>query len=249
MRPAVAVPLLDTEALLSYGKPSDGDFFNMGLRQIRRRHQQKREVARQRFRKQKNANLLAKPGIHEFIVVLDNLKPGYNIGKIFRSADAFGAREVHLIGIDFFDPSPAMGSFKWVPARFHPDFENCYQNISSRGYTLFTLDPAEAPVLPETPLPRKSAFILGHEEYGHSFNSSAYPGIQTLSIPQFGKVESLNVSVAASIVMYEYLRQHLESFKENPRPDYRYRDIRELRRQKHAKKGKETGAGGGHPKS
>lgn len=206
-------------------------FSSMGLRQIRRRHQQQREAARQRFRKQKNANLLAKPGIHEFIIILDNLKPAYNIGKIFRSADAFGAREVHLIGIDFFDPSPSMGSFKWVPARFYQDFENCYQNVSSRGYTLFTLDPAEASSLPETPLPGKSAFILGHEEYGHSFNPSTYPGIRNLSIPQFGKVESLNVSIAASIVMYEYLRQHLESFKGIRRPRYRYRDIRELRRQ------------------
>jgi tRNA G18 (ribose-2'-O)-methylase SpoU len=49
---------------------------------------------------------------------------------------------------------------------------------------------------------------LGHEERGISAGIAAYPDIQSLSIPQFGKVQSLNVSIAASIVMWEYLRQN-----------------------------------------
>jgi len=180
----------------------------MGLRQIRRRLQQQRMAARQRFRRQKNSNLLAPPGPHDFVIILDGLKPAFNIGKIFRSADAFGAREIHLIGIDFFDPAPAMGSFKWVPARFHERFETCHQDLCERGYTLFTLDPIKGTPLPGSDLPRRSAFILGHEEHGISADITAYSDIQPLSIPQFGKVQSLNVSIAASIVMWEYLRQH-----------------------------------------
>jgi tRNA G18 (ribose-2'-O)-methylase SpoU len=180
----------------------------MGLRQIRRRIQQQRIAAQRRFRRQKNANLLAHPGAHDFIIILDGLKPAFNIGKIFRSADAFGAREVHLVGIDFFDPAPAMGSFKWVPARFHAHFETCHQDLSARGYTLFTLDPVNGPSLTQVALPRNSAFIFGHEEYGISADITAYPDIQPLTIPQFGQVQSLNVSIAASIAMWEYLRQH-----------------------------------------
>lgn len=201
----------------------------MGLRQIRRRMQQRREAARRRFRKQKNANRLATPGVHDFVIVLDNLKPAYNVGKIFRSADAFGAREMHLVGIDFFDPSPAMGSFKWVPAHFHGAFDDCHSDLSRRDYTLFSLDPAAGRPLPSTALPRRSAFVFGHEEYGHSFDPADYSDIQGLSIPQFGKVESLNVSIAASIVMYEYLRQHVASFESVRRHHYRHRDIRGLR--------------------
>jgi tRNA G18 (ribose-2'-O)-methylase SpoU len=68
---------------------------------------QERLSAIKRFEKQKRANLLAHPGAHEFVVVLDGLKPGFNIGKIFRSADAFGAFEVHVIGTSFFDPPEA----------------------------------------------------------------------------------------------------------------------------------------------
>ena len=52
-------------------------------------------------------------------------------------------------------------------------------------------------------LPAKSAFIFGNEEFGHSFNKDDYYAIKSLKIDQFGRVESLNVSIAASIVMYE----------------------------------------------
>ena len=164
--------------------------------------------ALKRFRRQKQINLLAEPGEHRFIIVLDHLKPAFNIGKIFRSADAFGAREVHLVGIDFFDPAPAMGSFKWVPARFHIDFESCHDDLATRGYTIYTLEPNDGDKLPAVKMPARSAFVLGHEEFGLSFKRKNFEGIKSLTVPQFGKVESLNVSIAASIVMYEYVRQH-----------------------------------------
>lgn len=159
---------------------------------------------------------MATPGVHEFALVLDHLKPTYNVGKIFRSADAFGAAEVHLIGIDFFDPSPGMGSFKWVPARWHDDFAACHADLAARGYRFFVAEPAESAALPTVSLPRKSAFVFGHEEFGISFDKADYPEIGSVMIPQFGRVQSLNVSVAASIVMYEYIRQHGRGFPAPP---------------------------------
>ena len=140
----------------------------MGLRELRRKFHRERKNALKRFRRQKQANLLAEPGAHRFIVVLDHLKPAFNIGKTIRSADAFGAREIHLIGIDFFDPAPAMGSFKWVPARFHDNFADCFKDLSARGYTLFTLEPGDGEKLTTARLPVRSAFVVGHEEYGLS---------------------------------------------------------------------------------
>jgi tRNA G18 (ribose-2'-O)-methylase SpoU len=50
--------------------------------------------------------------------------------------------------------------------------------------------------------------VIGHEEFGPSFTADRYPDITPIRIPIYGQVESLNVSVAASIVMYEYVRQH-----------------------------------------
>lgn len=180
----------------------------MTIRQCRRRLQTQRKNALRSFERHRRKNLLATPGEYAYIIVLDQLKPTFNIGKIFRSAEAFGAREVHIIGTTFFDPTPAMGSFKWVPARFFETFDACYGVLRERRYSLFTLDPATGTSLPETTLPENSAFIFGHEEFGISFDPRDYEGISSLRIPQLGKVQSLNVSIAASLVMYEYIRQH-----------------------------------------
>ncbi len=163
--------------------------------------------ALQRYQKQRRCNLLATPGTHDFIVVMDSLKAGFNIPKILRSAEVFGACEVHLINIGPFDPAAAKGAFKNVPARFFEEFSECHANLLERGYTVFALEAGTESHLPNAALPIKSAFIFGHEEFGLSFDSDDYPDIQGLSIPQFGKIESLNVSIAASIVMYEYVRR------------------------------------------
>jgi len=165
-----------------------------------------------RYNKERQRNILSQPGPNDFIIVLDGLKPGFNVAKIFRSADAFGAAAVHLVNVGTFDPAPAKGSFRKVPAVFHDNFACCHTQLTSAGYSLFALAPEATSSLTDICLPRKCAFVFGHEEFGHSFAISDYPDLQTLSIPQFGSVQSLNVSIAASIVMFEHVRQHpLES--------------------------------------
>jgi tRNA G18 (ribose-2'-O)-methylase SpoU len=161
-----------------------------------------------RYQKERQKNVLAKPGSNQFVLVLDHLKPGFNVAKIFRSAEAFGAAAVHLVNIGPFDPAPAKGAFRKVPAFFHDDFAACYQQLTSREYSVFRLAPETSESLCHCQLPEKSAFILGHEEFGCSFDPGEYSAIQSLSIPQYGRVQSLNVSIASSIVMYEYVRQH-----------------------------------------
>jgi len=160
-----------------------------------------------RYEKNRRRNLLAEPGVHKFIMVLDSLKAGFNVPKIFRSAEAFGAHEIHLINIGPFDPAPAKGAFRQVPAKFFSGFEESYQDLSARGYTLYAFTPNISQPLQEEIFPEKSAFVFGHEEIGLSFDPTDYPAIQRLHIPQFGRVESLNVSIAASVAMYEYVRQ------------------------------------------
>jgi len=162
-----------------------------------------------RYRKERQRNQLAGPGRHDFIIVLDGLKPGYNVAKIFRSAEAFGAAAVWLVDIGPFDPAPAKGSFRKVPAKFFATFPECHSALRSSGYTGYLLDPAAARRLPAASLESKSAFIFGNEEFGASFDPAAYADLQRIAIPQFGAVQSLNVSVAASIVMYEYVRQQI----------------------------------------
>lgn len=165
--------------------------------------------AKKQFIKHHRHNLMfAKPGLHQCVVILDNLKPSFNIGKIFRSGDAFGIHEIHLIGIDYFPSTSAKGSFKWVPAYFHQDFEECYAVLKKREYAFFILEPTADKSIDQIKLGSRSAFVFGHEEHGMSFDQKMYPDMTTIRVPQYGRVESLNVSIAASIVMYEYLRQH-----------------------------------------
>ncbi len=180
----------------------------MSGKECRELQRAKRKNALKRYEKHRRRNLFAEPGVHSFVIVLDHLKAGFNVPKIFRSAEAFGAHEIHLIDIGPFDPAPAKGAFKNVPVRFHEEFDSCYHSLLEQGYTLFALEPVCEHSLGSAVLPEKSVFIFGHEEMGVSFSRETYPDVQCLSIIQFGQVQSLNVSVAASVVMYEYVRQH-----------------------------------------
>jgi tRNA G18 (ribose-2'-O)-methylase SpoU len=188
-------------------------------RECRKALQEERRQALARYERHRRRNALARPGVHELVIVLDHLKAGFNVPKVLRSADAFGVHEVHLIAIGPFDPAPAKGGLKHVPARFYDDFAASYADLAGRGYTLFVLDPAAEQALFEADLPDRSAFVLGHEEHGVSFDPADYPDLRALRIPQFGQVQSLNVSVAASIVMYEYARRRAQGARSHHPPE------------------------------
>lgn len=175
---------------------------------MRRRFNRKLDMQARFVKAVRRNKVDAAPGIHPCIVVLDGLKPDFNIGKIFRTAEAFSIREIHLVNIEYFDPEPAKGSVRWLPFFHHENFNACYQAITARGYTCITLEPGQQSLLGRQNLPKQAAFIFGHEEFGLSFNRAEYPEIRSLSIAQWGYVQSLNVSIAASIVLYEYVRLH-----------------------------------------
>ena len=170
-------------------------------------HMNKRQYVQKTFERQRLLNkMMSRPGPFPYVIILDHLKIDFNIGKIIRSAEAFGAHGVDIVGTSFFDPLPAKGCTKRVPWTLYKQFHECYQQRLSEGFTFYAFD-AEAPVsLHEEKFPDKSAFILGHEGFGFTFKKELYPEIRWIKIPQFGLVESLNVSVAASVVMYEFVR-------------------------------------------
>lgn len=159
------------------------------------------------FERQRLLNkIYSSPGPLPFVIILDHLKVDFNIGKIIRSAEAFGAKAVEVVGTLFFDPVPAKGCMKRVPWHMRATFFETYQLYKTQGYTIYAFDAEAKESLHEVPFPDKSAFVLGHEGFGFSFKKEDYPEIKWIKIPQIGMVESLNVSVAASIVMYEYGR-------------------------------------------
>lgn len=167
-----------------------------------------RAEAQARYERQRRLNLLAQPGPNPVVCVLDHLKAGFNVAKIFRSAQAFGVHEIHLVGIGPFDPAPAKGAFKRVPARRYEHIDASLERLDEIGFTPLRLAPDAPALLTRTSLPECCAFIVGHEEFGFSFAPADYPEMGAVSIPRVGAMESLNVSIAASIAMYEWIRQH-----------------------------------------
>lgn len=147
------------------------------------------------------------PGPFPFVLVLDHMKPTFNIGKIIRTANAFGAREVHLVDIPMFNPKPCKGTLRQTRTRAFETFKASHDSLVEEGYTLFALDAAGTKTLAETYLPQKSAFVVGHEEFGLSFTAEEFPKVNRVRIPQFGQVQSLNASIAGAVICYEYLRQ------------------------------------------
>jgi tRNA G18 (ribose-2'-O)-methylase SpoU len=156
---------------------------------------------------QKNKTL-AQFGMHDLILILDHLKNGFNIGKILRSAEVFSIKEIHIVGTKEFDPYPAKGSFKRVKCHFFDSLESSINKLKADGYEIFVFDTHTDQYLHTLTFPKKSALLLGHEEFGPILNQNQSSELQKIKIKQFGKTESLNVSIAASIGIYEYLRQH-----------------------------------------
>lgn len=176
-------------------------FWFQGVRRKRRFRKEHREGAR-----------TARPGPLPLVVVLDHPLPLGNPAAIVRSADAFGARAVYVVGTDHFEPRPAMGSLRHVPVRFFATFSEAHSELVAEGYTLFALEPArnyEKPaLLHTTAFPEKTALVVGHERTGISFSPAAFERVVCLTIAQHGVTPCLNASVAAGVAMYEYVRQH-----------------------------------------
>src|SRR3989344_784208 len=126
------------------------------------RKTERRKIANE-FLKDRFIGRRAAPGPHEFVIVLDNLKVDFNIGKIFRSAYAFGAQEIHVLGTKWFDPSPAKGALKYVRSRFFASHEESFADLKTRDYEIFVFDPGAKVPLGRFVLPRRSAFVLGNE--------------------------------------------------------------------------------------
>lgn len=162
-----------------------------------------------KFHKEIEKSKLADYGKHHCITVLDNVKGEFNVPRTIRSVNVLGGREVFIVGLDFFNPYPSVGGLRHTKVSFFQSMEECLNKLKEMDYDIFAL---QAPNHGGTSLysqtfNKKSAFIAGHEQFGLSFNPSDYIFVKSLHIPQYGKVESLNVSVAVSIVLSEYVRQ------------------------------------------
>ena len=151
---------------------------------------------------------------HPIVLVLDNIRSGMNVGAMFRTADAFALAKLILCGITAQPPhreilKTALGSTETVEWEWAATTEEAINNLKSAGYIVFAIEQTDHPKwLHDMTVIRENryAFVLGNEVEG--VNEAALALCDAaVEIPQFGSKHSLNVSVAAGMVVWEAVRQ------------------------------------------
>jgi tRNA G18 (ribose-2'-O)-methylase SpoU len=147
---------------------------------------------------------------HPFHVAIENWQHDFNIGTIVRTANAFLAEEVHIVGNRRWNRRGAMVTDRYQHVRHHPSVPELADYLHEREVSLLGIDnlPGSAP-LEDLCLPRAVCLLFGQEGPGLSAPArEACDG--TFSIAQFGSTRSINASAAAAIAMHTWVRQHAD---------------------------------------
>ena len=144
---------------------------------------------------------------HFLHIAIENWQHDFNIGTIVRSANAFNASAVHIIGKRHWNKRGAMATEKYLHVFHHETIEDFIAAMP--GYSLIAIDNQPGAVeLAKTSLPKKAVLIFGGEGPGLSKEMAAKCE-KMVCIEQFGSTRSVNVGVAAGIVMYVWVQQHI----------------------------------------
>lgn len=145
-----------------------------------------------------------------FTVILEDLYQKHNTSAIVRSCDIFGIQDVHIIENrynSYVSNQVGKGSQKWI--NFHNyntkqiNTQDCIDKIKADGYQLIATTPHnDSTFLSDFDITKKSAFVFGVEKAGVS-DTMMDQADGFLKIPMVGFTESLNVSVAAAIVLQD----------------------------------------------
>jgi 23S rRNA (guanosine2251-2'-O)-methyltransferase len=144
------------------------------------------------------------------IVVLDNIRSMHNVGSVFRTADAFLMEAIFLCG---YTPQPphrdiqktALGATESVDWIYYPKTIDAIADLKQRGYKVYGIEQTEASIPLQkftAPGGEKLAIVLGNEVEG--VDQTVLQHVDgSIEIPQLGMKHSLNISVAAGIVMWK----------------------------------------------
>jgi tRNA G18 (ribose-2'-O)-methylase SpoU len=144
------------------------------------------------------------------ILVLDNIRSMHNVGSLFRTADAFGIGCIYLCGITGIPPHreihrTALGATDSVPWRSMATGAEAVRLLKKEGYQIIAVEqiPQSIPLMHcRQYLTSRFALVFGNEIHGISGDILEQADL-LLEIPQFGIKKSLNVAVAAGIVIWE----------------------------------------------
>jgi tRNA G18 (ribose-2'-O)-methylase SpoU len=147
---------------------------------------------------------------HPFHVAIENFGHDLNIGTVVRTANAFLAAEVHVVGRRRWNRRGAMVTDRYQHLRHHGHVADLLTFAREQGLAVVAVDngpgaePIETAVLPE-----RCVLLFGQE--GPGLTAEAREGAaHTVSIAQFGSTRSINAGVAAGIAMHAWVRQHAD---------------------------------------
>lgn len=163
---------------------------------------------------QRNAidRLFADDSAPSLVIVCDNIQDPGNLGTIIRSADAAGASGVIVSpdSVDIFHPKvirSTMGSIFHVPVMI-ANVVHALDEAAGRGIQLWTAQPQADVSLYEADLTQAVWFVIGNE--AHGISASVIEKVNhSLSIPMQGRAESLNAAMAATVMLFETMRQRM----------------------------------------
>jgi tRNA (guanosine-2'-O-)-methyltransferase len=145
-------------------------------------------------------------------IVLENVHDPHNVSAVLRSCDAVGVIDVHLVyhSGQFF---PELGekssasARKWVLTHKHSSIDECYDYLRKEGKKILTTGMSnEARSLYAIDFTEPIAIVFGNEHTGVS-EEAILKADGNMLIPQVGMIQSLNISVACAVTLYEAFRQ------------------------------------------
>ncbi|MGK7871893.1 MAG: tRNA (guanosine(18)-2'-O)-methyltransferase TrmH [Xenococcaceae cyanobacterium] len=149
----------------------------------------------------------------DLTVLMERVHKPHNLSAILRTCDAVGVFEVHAVNVA--DELPtynqvAQGSEKWVHLRTHSDIKTEISHLKQRGFNIYAAHLSDDSVdYRNLNYTQPTAILLGAEKWGVSEEAAALVDGHII-IPMVGMVQSLNVSVAAAVILFEAQRQRLE---------------------------------------
>jgi tRNA G18 (ribose-2'-O)-methylase SpoU len=147
---------------------------------------------------------------HPFHVAIENFGHDLNIGTVVRTANAFLAAEVHVVGRRRWNRRGAMVTDRYQHLRHHPDVAGLLAAAEDQELVVVAVDNGPGAVPLETAeLPQRSLLLFGQEGPGLTPEARAGAAL-TVSITQFGSTRSINAGVAAGIAMHAWIQQHAD---------------------------------------
>jgi tRNA (guanosine-2'-O-)-methyltransferase len=149
----------------------------------------------------------------DLTVIMDNVNKAHNLSAIIRSCDGVGIREIHAVSYRksiYAEQNAAAGASKWLTLNLYPDIATVYSKVSERGMQILVATNKEGSIdFRKVDYTVPTALVMGAEWDGIS--EEAIQGADhAITVPMFGMVESLNVSVATAVILFEAQRQRAE---------------------------------------